>query len=155
MPIRELPSTELPRSLVYVTGISCGMLAGIAVQMLLGHAGVELADTWHNVVSTQALQLRSAGPWWLIIGAAFLVGTIVAAALSRLPLPWHRFRRVRWLAGAAILYALAEVGHMASSAASHSPGDGRSGATHAAVTLATLGAAALVALFGSYFAIKR
>jgi len=154
-PIRELPRIELPRSLVYVTSITCGVLAAIAVQIMLGRAGIELADTWRTVMSTQALQLRSAGPWWLIIGSAFLVSAIGAAALSRLPLPWDRFRTVRWVIGAAIVYALAEVGHMASATASHSADGGHTGGVHAAATLATLGAAALVALFGSYFAIKR
>jgi len=154
-PIRELPRIELPRSLVHVTSITCGLLAAIAVQILLGRAGIELADTWHTVMSTQALLLRSAGPWWLIIGSAFLASAVVAAALSRLPLPWNRFRTVRWVIGAAIVYALAEVGHMASAAISHSAEGAHNGGIHAAATLATLGTAALVALFASYFAIKR
>ena len=154
-PIRELPRIELPRSLVHVTSITCGVLAAIAVQILLGRAGIELADTWHTVMSTQALLLRSAGPWWLIIGSAFLASAIVAAALSRLPLPWNRFRTVRWVIAAVIVYALTEVGHMASAAVSHSADGAHNGGTHAAATLATLGAAALVALFGSYFAFKR
>jgi len=74
---------------------------------------------------------------------------LVAAALSRLPLPWHRFRLMRWVLGAAIVFALAEAGHIASTAGGHG------GGAHAAVTLSTLVAAALVALFGAYFAMKR
>jgi hypothetical protein len=148
-PIRELPRTPVPRALIYATGICCGVLAAVAAQILVRRAGIELADVWRNIVSGQALQMRSAGPLWLIIGSAFLVGAIVVAALTRLPLPWHRFRLLRWVVGAAVVFALAEVGHMASVTAS------RGGGTNAAVTLATLCAAALVALFGGYFAAKR
>lgn len=148
-PIRELPRTEVPRVLVYATGISCGVLAAMAVQILTGRAGIELADLWHTILSAQALQMRSATALWLMAGAAFLVSAVVVAALSRIPLPWHRFRLLRWLIGAAVVFALAEVGHIASA-----PGS-RGGGARAALTLAALCAAALVALFGASFAIKR
>jgi hypothetical protein len=147
--IRELPRTELPPALVYVTGMCCGVLAATAVQILLGRSGIELVDLWRNILSAQALQIRSAGAWWLMVGSAFLVSAVVGAALSRLPLPWLRFRLLRWLLGTAIVFALAEAGHIASAVGGHG------GGAHAAVTLATLGAASLVALFGAYFAIKR
>jgi hypothetical protein len=148
-PIRELPRTEVSRVLVYVTSISCGVLAAIAVQILLRRAGIELGDMWRNILTAQALQLRSAGGGWLMLGAAFVVGAVVAAVLSRLPLPWHRFRLLRWVMGAALVFAMAEVGHVASVAGG--PGNG----AHAAATLATLCAAALVAMFGAYFASRR
>src|SRR5262249_61666182 len=114
------------------------------VQIMLGRAGIELADTWRTVMSTQALQLRSAGPWWLIIGSAFLVSAIGAAALSRLPLPWDRFRTVRWGIGAAIVYALAAVGRIASATASHSADGGPPRGARAPTAPATPGAAARV-----------
>jgi putative exporter of polyketide antibiotics len=82
-------------------------------------------------------------------GAAFLTGAIVAGALSRLPLPWRRLRLARWVLGAAIVYALAEAGHLATLAPNQSaPG-------HAAASIAALAAAALVAQFGAYFSVKR
>jgi hypothetical protein len=148
-PIRELPRTEVPRALVYVTGVCYGVLAAIAVQIMLSRSGIELSDLWRNILSAQALQMRSAGAWWLMVGASFLVSALVVAALSRLPLPWHRFRLIRWVLGAAIVFALAEAGHIASTVGGHG------GGAHAAVTLSTLVAAALVALFGAYFAMKR
>ena len=49
-PIRELPRTEVPRALVYVTGLCCGVLAAIAVQIALGHSGLELVDLWRNKI---------------------------------------------------------------------------------------------------------
>jgi len=147
--IEELPRTELPPVLVYVTGMCCGVLGAMAVQIMLARSGIELVDLWRNILTAQALQIRSAGAWWLMIGAAFLVSAVVVAALSRLPLPWLRFRLLRWILGTAIVFALGEAGHIASTAGGHG------GGAQTLMTLASLGAAALVALFGAYFAIKR
>lgn len=147
-PIRELPRIELPRALVYCTGVVCGVLAAMAVQIMLSRNGIELAAVWRNLSSARSLQLRSAGAWWLMAGSAFLTSAVIVGALSRLPWPWHRFRMARWIIGAALVYALAEAGHIAASA-------GGSGGAHAAATLATLVAAALMSLFGAYFAVKR
>jgi hypothetical protein len=148
-PIRELPHTDLPRASVYATGVTCGVFATMVVQILLSHAGIELSDVWRNLLSTQALQLRSAGAWWLMAGSAFLTSALVVAALSRLPLPWHRFRLIRWILGAAVVFALADIGHMASEV------NPPSGGAHVAVRLAALLAAAPVSLFAAYFASKR
>src|SRR5690242_18576258 len=138
MSIKELPRTELPPVLVYVTGICCGVLGAMAVQIMLSRSGIELVDLWRNILTAQALQIRSAGAWWLMIGSAFLVSAVVAAALSRLPLPWLRFRLLRWLLGAAIVFALGEAGHIASTTGGH-------GGAQTLMALASLGAAALVA----------
>jgi hypothetical protein len=148
-PIRELPRIELSRALVYVTSVTCGLLAAIAAQILLRRADVELADTWRSLASGQALQTRSISAFWLMVGASFVVSAVVAAALSRLPLPWHRLRALRWLLSAAIVFALAEVGHIAAVTGGHG------GGIHSGMTLAVLGVAALVALFGAYFATRR
>ena len=113
-PIRELPRTEIPRSLVYVTGTTCGVLAALTVQILMGRNGMQLSGAWASFLAGQALQMRTAGVWWLMGGAAFLTGAVVVAALSRLPWPWHRFRLLRWLLGAVAVAALAEAGHIAS-----------------------------------------
>lgn len=147
-PIRELPRIELSRTLVYVAGITCGVLAAIATQILLRRAGIEIADTWRALMSGQALQMRSVSAFWLMLGSAFLVSAVVAAALSRLPLPWHRLRPLRWLASAAIVFALAEVGHIAATTG------GQGGGIHAVMSVGALGTAALVALFGAYFATR-
>jgi hypothetical protein len=146
--IGELPRTELSRGLVYVTGITCGVLAAIAAEILMRSTGVEIADTWRSIASTQGLEIRSVSAFWLMAGSSFVVSAVVAAALSRLPLPWHRLRALRWLAGAVLVFALAEVGHIAAIT------DGHGGGTHAAMSLAALGTAALVALFAAYFATR-
>jgi hypothetical protein len=148
-PIRELPRTEMPRAAAYATGVTCGVLAAMAVQILMSRAGIELSNVWRNLLSAQALQLRSAGAWWLMAGSAFLVSAVVVAALSRLPLPWHRFRLLRWVLGAAVVFGLAEIGHLAADVSAPN------GGAHVAVSLSALLAAALMSLFGAYFAAKR
>jgi hypothetical protein len=80
---------------------------------------------------------------------AFIVSGATAAALSRVPLPWRRFRLLRWLAGAAIVFALGDVGH--SAAAPEGAGLG----TNVAASLAALIVAALMAMFGAYFTVRH
>ena len=148
-PIRELPHTDLPRILTVATGVTCGVLAAMAALIMLSGAGIELAGVWRELLAAKGLQLRAAGAWWLMAASAFLVGAAVTGALSRLPLPWHRFRLLRWAAGAALVFGLAQVGHAAALTS------GSSTAIHTAATFAALCAAALMALFGAYFAVKR
>jgi hypothetical protein len=147
--IKDPPRTPLPRALIYVTAVTCGILAAMMVEIVLAHSGIALAGAWRTLLTTQVLQTRSASVWWLMAGAAFLTGAIVAAALSRLPLPWRRLRLMRWILGAAIVYALGQVGHAAKLAS------GQSVPAHVAASLGALVAAALVAQFGAYFAVKR
>src|SRR5712671_3974234 len=148
-PIRELPHSDVPRIAVYVTGITCGVLAAMAVQILMSGAGIELSNVWRSLFSAQGLQLQSAGAWWLMAGSAFLASAVVVASLSRLPLPWHNLRGLRWIAGAALVFGLAEVGHVAGTVSAPA------GAGQLVATLLALFAASLISLFGAYFAIKR
>jgi hypothetical protein len=140
--------SELPRTLVYVTGMTCGLLAAIAAEILLRRTGIEIADTWRSLASGQSLQMRAVSVFWLMIGSAFVVSAVVAAALSRLPPPWLRLRTLRWLASAIIVFVLAEVGHIAAITVGHG------GGAHTAMSMVALVAAALVALFGAYFATR-
>jgi hypothetical protein len=78
-----------------------------------------------------------------------VAGAVVAGVLSRCPLPWLRFRVLRWFAGGALVFALAHVGHGAALKSA-----GMIGA-QVAGSFAALCAAALMALFGAYFAARR
>jgi hypothetical protein len=140
---------RIGRPLIYVTAVTCGVLAAMVTQILLARSGIELAAVGRAVLTQGALQTRAAGAWWLMAGIAFLVGAVVAGALSRLPWPWQALRLVRWVLGAVVVYALAEAGHMASLAPE------QPAPAHAAASLAALCAAALVAQFGAYFSVKR
>jgi hypothetical protein len=115
---------------------------------MLRRTGVEIADTWRSIASGQSLQMRAVSVFWLMIGSSFVVSAMVAAALSRLPPPWLRLRTLRWLASAVLVFALAEVGHIAAITAGHG------GGAHTAMSMLALAAAALVALFGAYFATR-
>jgi hypothetical protein len=139
---------ELSPALVYVTGMTCGVLAAITAEIMLRRTGVEIADTWRSIASGQSLQMRAVSVFWLMIGSSFVVSAMVAAALSRLPPPWLRLRTLRWLASAVLVFALAEVGHIAAITAGHG------GGAHTAMSMLALAAAALVALFGAYFATR-
>jgi hypothetical protein len=139
---------ELSRALVYVTGMTCGVLAAIAAEIMLRRTGVEIADTWRSIASGQSLPMRAVSVFWLMIGSSFVVSAVVAAALSRLPPPWLRLRTLRWLASAVLVFALAEVGHIAAITAGHG------GGAHTAMSMLALVAAALVALFGANFATR-
>src|SRR5215813_1376236 len=123
--------TELPRTLVYVTSTTCGVLAAMAAEILLRRTGIEVADTWHSLASGQ-LQMRAVSVFWLMIGSAFVVSAVVAAALSRLPPPWLRLRTLRWFASAVLIFALAEVGHIAAITVGHG------GGAHTAMSMAGL-----------------
>jgi hypothetical protein len=85
----------------------------------------------------------------MMAASAFLVGALVAAALSRLPLPWLNFRTLRWIAGAVVVAILAHIGHAAAMKA------GVVVSIHVAASFAAVCAAGLMALFGAYFAAKR
>ena len=148
-PIRELPHSDVPRIAVYTTGIACGVLAAIAVQILMSHAGIELSNVWRSLFSAQGLQLQSASAWWLMAGSAFLASAVVVASLSRFPLPWHSLRGLRWITGASLVFGLAEVGHIAGTVSAPA------GAAQLVATLLALFAASLISLFGAYFAISR
>ncbi len=152
-PKRELAPIELPPALIYTTALTCGVLAALALQIHLSRAGYDLVGLWENVFSTKSMQLRAAGPWWAIAGLAFIVSGATAAALSRLPLPWRRFRLLRWAAGAAIVFLLADIGHSATAPAG--PAGGAGAAATLAASFGALAVAALMSMFGAYFTVRR
>ena len=148
MPTRERSSTAaLPPGLIYSTAVLCGVLAALALQIDLSRAGFDLAAAWESLFSASSRQLRTAGPWWAVAGLAFVGGGTVAAALTHLPLPWRRFRLLRWAAAAVIVLLLADIGH--STAA---PKELAAGANVAA-RLAALGLAVLMAMLGAYLTV--
>lgn len=133
--------------LIYTTALTCGVLAALALQIHLARVGFDLLGLWQNLASAKALQLRAAGPWWGMAAVAFIVSGATAAALSRMPPPWHRLRLLRWVAAAAVVGLLADIGH---SAATPTSAGG-----HLAATLASLGVAALMAMLGASFSGRR
>src|SRR5262249_57384526 len=90
--------------------------AGLGLEVYLTGAGFDLASLWENFLSSGTRDLRTTGPWWGIAGLAFVAGGITAAALSRLPPPWHGFRLLRWVAAGVIVLLLEDISHSAGSA---------------------------------------
>jgi hypothetical protein len=148
-PKRELSSVAPPPALIYATALTCGVLAALALQVYLSRAGFDLASLWENVFSSGTRELRTAGPWWGMAGLAFVTSGMTAAALSRLALPWHRFRLLRWAAGAVIVFLLADIGHPVAAP------EGVGAGANVAIRVAALGVAAVMALLGAYVAVRR
>jgi hypothetical protein len=148
-PKRELSPVALPPALIYASALTCGVVAALALQAYLRSAGFELASPWDHLLSGGTRQLRTTGPWWAIAGLAFVTGGIAAAALSRLPPPWRRFRSLRWVAGAVIVLALAQIGHPDAGPDAAGPG------ISLAVSLLALAIAAVMALLGASVAVRR
>jgi hypothetical protein len=144
----QKPGTPAP-ALIYPTALTCGILAAIAVAIHLGRAGFDLTSLWEGPFTTKTMQLRTAGPWWAMAGAAFVVSGITAAALSRLPLPWRRFRLLRWIAGAALVFVLADIGQAATELPAGNPG------TNAIAAFGALLMAGVMALCGAYFTARH
>ncbi len=141
---------ELPGVLIYSVALTVGVLAALAVQMWFSQAGFDLVATGRELFSANALQLRAAGPWWGVVGAAFIASGATAAALSRLPLPWWRYRAARWLLALFGVFVLGHIGHSTATA-----GSGAHAGANVAVSLAALCIAALMALVGAYFTARR
>src|SRR5262245_43492324 len=112
-PLDDPHRTEMPRVLALAIGTVCGILAAMVAQILLARRGIELAGVGRDLISARGLQLRAAGAWWIMAASALLAGAAVAGVVSRCPLPWTSFRALRWIAGAAVVFALAHVGHSA------------------------------------------
>jgi hypothetical protein len=129
--------------------MTCGVFSALLLQIYLERIGFDLVSLGHDLISGRAPKLRAAWPWWGIGGLAFIVGGAVGAALSRFPLPWRRYRLLRWAAAAGIVLMLADIGHSAAT-----PRGVAAGAELAA-SLAALGLGALMAMLGAYITGRR
>src|SRR5260370_14989340 len=110
-PNRDASPAPLPPALIYAAALTCGVLAALALEIYLTGAGFDPANLWENSLSSGTRDLRTAGPWWGIAALAFVVSGITAAALSRFPPPWHRYRLLRWVAPVGSLLLVEHVTH--------------------------------------------
>ena len=113
------------RLLAFATGIIAGTLAAFAAQIYLAHLNIELATAWRDLFVTWKAQTKSAFAWWTMALVALVVGYIAAAMTQFMMLHWWPLRVLRWIAGAAIVAALAVIGHDAG--ARRKPGCRRAG----------------------------
>lgn len=147
--MKRARSGKLPAVLVYATGLTCGVLSAVALQIYLAGTGFSLVPLWDSLLSARVLDLRTTGPWWAIAGISFLISGVVAAALSRISFPLRRFRFARWILGIALVLLLAHLGQ--ESAAIHPVYT----AANTAISLVALGIASMLALCGAYFTVQR
>jgi len=59
---RELAPLEAAAILIYASALTCGVMAALARKIHLGHAGFDFVDLWQNMFSLGALQLPPPGP---------------------------------------------------------------------------------------------
>jgi hypothetical protein len=105
------------RLLSFATGVIAGSLAAIGAQIYLARMNVQLATAWHDLFVAWSAQFKSALAWWLVAGTALIAGYIAAALTRFLMLHWWPLRLLRWIAGAAVVAALAVIGQGASAIA--------------------------------------
>jgi len=142
------PQPPLPRALVFWAGVTCGVLATLALQIQLNQRGIELDAIWREFAAGRGMPLRLALVWWVIAGTAFLVAAATAAALNRWPPPWHSWTAVRRIVALAIVIGLGEIARRAGL-----PEHGNSG-LYVASSLTAAGVATLMAMFGAFFAVR-
>ena len=135
--------------LALLAGMTAGVFATLAAQVLLNNRGLQVGTIWQNIANGDPLNLRAALVWWVIAGSALVVGAAVAGPLGRLPPPWRRYRILRWILGALATIALAHIAHEAGAQEGIGP-LAQLGASAAAVLLA-----ALMAAFGAVFALRH
>ncbi len=140
---------ELPRVLVFIAALTCGLLLALAVHIALTANGVGLTSAVRELFPVTADQLRSALAWWAI-GIAGCLGSLGAVLLLQKTSLTRRVQElIRLTLGLAFFCLLAAAGHMASSG----------GAGKVAVTtmtnLTAMAFGAFMAFFAAHFAARR
>lgn len=139
---------ELPRALLYVVALTCGLLLALATHIVLTAFGTGLASAVGNLFPTTADQLRSALAWWGI-GLAGCLGSWGAILLLRKTSPGrpgHRF--LRGGMGLVFFLLLAAAGHEVSAAPAGTA------ALSTAANLAATALGAFMAFFAAHFAAR-
>lgn len=140
---------ELPRVLLFILALTCGLFLALVVHIALSSAKVGLTSMWRDLFPTSANQLKSAMAWW-VIGIAGCAGSWGAIRLLRSTSARPPVQHVLRLSlGGAFFCLLAAAGHAASSAA-----DTGIAAT-AAANLAAMSLGAFMAFCTTHFSIDR
>jgi hypothetical protein len=139
---------ELPRVLIYITGLACGVFLALAVHIGLTAAGAGLATALREVFAAGTDQTKTALAWWAI-GLAGCFGSLGAILLLRKTADRRLPRLLRLGLGLAFFCLLAAAGSKASSA----PVIGVAMTT--AANLAAMGLGAFMAFFAAHFTARR
>jgi hypothetical protein len=140
---------ELSPGLIFGAAVTCGTFAALAAHILLRGAGIELAAMWRHLAPSNAAEMNAALGWWATAGAGLVGSWIAVVVLKGKPIVRRRVRFLRWLLAAAVVGALAGIGHSGAAPASVA-------AIHkVAGSFAALALGAVMALCGTHFAMKR
>jgi hypothetical protein len=140
---RERYSDELPRFLIFATAMTCGLLIAIGSHNVAGAIGFDVSSI--PGLGPSGSRLKSAPAWWLIAGST-LVGTFLTALLLKYAFLLPRV--LRWILVGAFTVGLAIAGRMAV------PPEDVSAGAQVLLNFAALGLGAVMALFGTYFAMR-
>jgi hypothetical protein len=137
------------RITIFATAMTGGILLALAAQLLSGRFGIGVASGWQNLSPGDALAMRSALGWWLVVGTgffgSFLVGLLAQGVSGGRPPP----RKLQGLAAAVFFLTLAGVPFLAS------PGPASSMPITFSANLAVFVAGTVTAFCGSWFALHR
>jgi hypothetical protein len=136
------------KGLALLCALTGGVLVALALQILLSTRGWQIAAIWRDMIAGNPLSLQTALVWWIIAGSALVAGAAIAWPVANLAPPWRRNRTVRWIAGAALLYGLAHIGHAAVLPEGVSP------AVYLLASIAAIVVAAIMAVIGAIFALR-
>jgi hypothetical protein len=140
---RERYSDELPRFLLFATAMTCGLLIAMGAYNVAGGSGFDVSSI--PGLGPSGSRQKSAPAWWLVAGST-LVGTFMTAVLLKYAFLLPRV--LRWILVGAFTVGLAIAGRMAV------PPEDVSAGAHVLLCLAVLGLGAVLALFGTYFALR-
>jgi len=136
-------------ALPLLVGLTAGVLAALVVDVQLAAKDMSVATAWSQLVGGEPVRFASASALWAIAGIAFVAGAITAALLGKYPPPWRDQRVLRWIVGVLILFGLAHVAHGVSTPHGIEPGSA------ALAEISAIAVAAIMALFGAFFARPR
>ncbi|MEX0752083.1 MAG: hypothetical protein WD073_04060 [Xanthobacteraceae bacterium] len=140
---------ELPRILVFIIALACGLFLALAVHIGLTAKSTGLASALRMLIPTSTDYLRSALAWWAI-GIAGCLGSWGTIVFLRKTSPRGPAQRlIRLVLGLAFFGLLAAAGHEASA------GPAGQAAVTTGVNLAAMGLGAFMAFFAAHFAARR
>lgn len=138
---------DFPRVLVYGAAMTCGALVALAVHIVLGRVGLDLAGLWTQPALPGPGQVRWALAWWLVAAAGVFASWLTVGMLRADP-QRRGLSPLQWTLAGALVIVLASAGRGSAG--------GSLGATQAMVaSLAAIGLGTVTAALASYFSLRR
>jgi len=144
----EAPAEDaLPRILVFVLAIGCGLFLALTTHIALTSAGIGLAAPWQDLFPIHGQQLKAALAWWAIAISGCMGSFVVVLLLRARPSRGPGGRILRLGAGIFFFCLLAVAGHAVATAPAASL------VATAATNLAAMSLGGFMALCTAHFAL--